>query len=655
MADKLSKQAYGGVEGSKYIPYVGSKSGLKDFTPLVVVIGIGLAVLFAASNAYTAVASGMTVAAGIPGAILGAGFLAILAKKTNVLNTNVTQSMSTAGESMASGITFVLPAIVLIGQDINFITGVIVGLTGAILGIGITSLVHNYLIVEEHGKLVYPESMAISETVVTTEGGGDGLRKMMSGAVVGGFLTAVSTQISGLISTSFALAGEKIKWQWTTDANPLLLGIGFIVGLDVAIMMFAGTVLANLAVIPLIGYFSQMANDTAAAWNNPELLIHAMSGADIQGTYTKYIGAGMMLAGGLLGALKLIPVIIASLKETFKGQEVKGTSGVEETQGKGATGILLLIGMVLLITCALFIASGVLMIVVSLVLIFLFCFLFAIVAARMTGNIGTSNLPISGMTIASLLVVTVTFVIFGNITGDEIWTSKEANIIILLALTTVVTSISNSGGYAQIQKVTFVLGGNRNSIQKVYALATVFGVVATVGVLFLLKDQIVNTEGMAPQASLMAAISEGILSGNLPWTIIFIGVFIAVVLQFLGVPIMTVALGFYLPMGTVTIIAVGAVINEIVKQANKKDSQQLDAKLEKGTIFSSGLIAGGAIIGLIGAFLAVLAPGGAMQNYFFYVGGDTPLLNGNVYSLIAIVALILVSFFYINKKVILDG
>ena len=472
---------------------------------------------------------------------------------------------------------------------------------------------------------------------------------MLTGAAVGGFLTAVSSQILGLISTSFALAGEKVKWQWTTDANPLLLGIGFIVGLDVAIMMFAGTVLANFAIIPLVGYFGQLANDSAAAWNNPELLINTMSGADIQGTYTKYIGAGMMLAGGLIGAIKLIPVIIASLKATFKGS--KGASGVEETEGKGATGILLLIGVVLLITCALFIASGVLMIVVSLILIFLFCFLFSIVAARMTGNIGTSNLPVSGMTIASLLVVTVTFVIFGNITGSEVWTSKEANIIILLALTTVVAAIANSGGYAQIQKVTFVLGGSTNSIQKVYALATVFGVIATVGVLFLLKDQIVNTEGMAPQASLMAAISEGILSGNLPWTIIFIGVFIAVVLQFLGVSIMTVALGFYLPMGTVTIIAVGAVINEIVKRVNKNDPQQLDAKEEKGTIFSSGFIAGGAIIGLIGAFLAVLAPGGAMQNYFFYVGGDTPLLNGNVYSLIAIVALVLVSFFYINKKV----
>ena len=651
MADKLSKQAYGGVEGGEYTPYVAPKNGLKDLTPLVVGIGMGLAILFAASNAYTALASGMTVAAGIPGAILGAGLLAILAKKFNVLNTNVTQGMSSAGESMASGITFVLPAIVLIGQEISFLTGVLVGLTGAILGIGITALVHHYLIIEEHGKLIYPEGMAISETVVTTEGGGDGLKTMLSGAAVGGFLTVVSTQITGLISTSFSLAGEKVKWQWTTDANPLLLGIGFIVGLDVAVMMFAGTILANFAIIPLIGYFGQLANETAVAWNNPELLINTMSGADIQGTYTKYIGAGMMLAGGLIGALKLIPVIIASLKATFKGQGTRGASGVEGSEGRRATGILLLIGVVLLITCALFIASSILMIVVSLVLIFIFCFLFAIVAARMTGNIGTSNLPVSGMTIASLLVVTVTFVIFGNITGSEAWTSKEANIIILLALTTVVAAIANSGGYAQTQKVTFILGGNRTNIQKVYALATVFGVVSTVGVMFLLKDQIVNTEGMAPQASLMAAISEGILSGNLPWTIIFIGVFIAVVLQFLGVPIMTVALGFYLPMGTVTIITVGALISAVVKRVNKNDPEQLDAKEEKGTIFSSGLIAGGAILGLIGAFLAVLAPGRAMQNYFFYVGGDMPLLNGNAYALIAIIVLVLISFFYINQKV----
>ena len=649
MADKLSKQAYGGVEGSKYAPYITSKKDFKELTPTVILIGMALALLFAASNAYTALASGMTVAAGIPGAILGAGLLAIIVKKFNVLNTNVAQGMSSGGESIASGMTFVLPAIVLVGQEVSFFTAVLVGVTGAIMGVGITALVHNYLIIEEHGKLIYPEGMAISETVVTTEGGGDGLKIMLSGAAVGGFLTFVSTQITGFISTAFSLAGEKVKWQWTTDANPLLLGIGFIVGLDVAILMFSGTVLANFAVIPLIGYFGQLANETAVAWNNPDLMINTMSGADIQSTYTKYIGAGMMLAGGVIGAIKLIPVIVASVKETIKG--AKGTSGVKQTEGKDMTGILLLLGIVFLIVSALLIASSVLMIVVSLALIFLFSFLFSIVAARMTGTIGTSNLPVSGMTIASLLIVTVTFVIFGNIAGGDSWTSTEANVIILLALTTVVTAISISGGYAQTQKVTFILGGSKNNIQKVYAIAAVLGVVSTVGVIFLLKDQIVNTEGMAPQASLMAAISEGILSGNLPWAIIFIGVFMAVVMHFLGVPIMTVAIGFYLPMGTVTIIAVGALINAVVKRINKNDAEQLEAKEEKGTIFSSGLIAGGAILGLIGAFLAVLAPGGSMQNYFFYVGGDTPLLNGNVFSFVAIALLVVITLFYINRKV----
>ncbi len=650
MEKKLSKDAYGGIKGSQYKPYIGKENKNQEFTMQVLVIGILMAMLFSASNAYTAVTAGMTVAAGIPGAILGGGILTLVAKKNNILGNNLIQGMSSSGESIASGMTFVLPAVFIIGQDVNFITGVFVGIAGALLGIAITSLVHNHLIIEEHGKLIYPEAMAISETLVTTSNGGSGLKTMGAGFSVGGLFVLLSNQVTGLFSTTFSYIGEgDYKWQWQTDANPLLLGIGFIVGIEVAAMMFAGTILANFAIIPLIGFFAQNVDPTIPAWNDPELLISQMNALDIQNTYTKYIGSGMMLAGGLIGAIKLLPIIIKSIKETINGQEVDED---EMKNKKNITGVILVVGLLFLVMSTVFISSSAGMVIVSIVLIFLFSFLFSIVAARTTGDIGTSNLPVSGMTIASLLIITVIFLIIGNISGNKNWTNESGNLAIILALTTVVTAIATSGGYAQSQKTTFIVGGTKSTMQKVYTIAAVVGVIGSVSTIFLLKPLVLNTPGTAPQANLMASITEGILSSNLPWIIIGVGIAIAIVLYIMGLPIMTVALGFYLPIGTVSIIFVGAILKVLIQKITK-DKEQLELKEAKGTIFSSGLIAGGAIIGLIGAILAVLAPNGDMSKYFFYFGekNGESLFYSNGYSFLMIILLVTIVFMYINKKV----
>lgn len=647
MEKKLSKEAYGGVSGSKYKPYISKEAKLQEITPQVIIIGIILAILFSASNAYAALTAGMTVAAGIPGAILGGGILAIISKKSNALNTNIMQGMASGGESIASGMTFVLPAVFLIGQDVSFMTGFLVGVAGALFGIGVTSIVHNYLIVDEHGTIVYPEAMAISETVVSTDAGGEGLKIMGLGALLGSIMTIISTQITGLMSTTVSFTGDKFKYQWQTDANPLLLGIGFIVGIEVGIAMLAGGILANFAVIPLLGYFTSLADPSAVAWNNPDLALNAMTAADIQSTFTKYIGAGMMLAGGVIGAIKLIPVIISSIKE------VMGSNSAAGDEGNGITGLLFIVAIVLLFVAAFFITSSILMLIVAVLLILLFSFLFSIVSAKMTGDIGTSNLPVSGMTIASLLIVTVVFVLFGQLTGDAGWTSAEGNLTVLLALTSVVTAIAISGGYSQSQKTTFILGGNKLVMQKYYSLAAIFGVASSVAVIKLLSDQIVNNPSMvpAPQATLMASITQGILQNNLPWTIIFVGIFLALVLFLLDLPIMTVALGFYLPMGTVSVVFFGGLLRWMIDRRNANRPAVLEAQVERGTIFSSGLIAGGAICGLIGAFLAVFGGEAGMSAYPFFFATEEPLLSGNGFALIGFIAMFVISYLFINKDV----
>lgn len=653
MQKKLSKEAYGGIHGSKYQPYVTNGESLKQITPTVLLFGVILSIIFAASNAYSGSISGLTVAAGIPGAILGSGFMAVFVKKSNVLNVNVLQGMSSGGEAIASGMIYLLPAFFILSLHVTFVVAVLAGITGLLLGIGFTSIFYNYLIIEEHGELIYPESLAISETLVSSDAKGDGLKVMGYGAGFGSLLTLVSTQFLGLFNTTFALAGSKFKWQWMTEANPLLLGIGFIVGLEVALAMFAGSILANFVIIPLIAEFTTHADPSFVAWNDANMQVVNMTAADIQNIYTKYIGAGMMLAGGFIGAIKLIPVIWKSLKETFAPR--KNIENVNSSK-MNLNIILIILGLMMSVVISVIYSTNISMIFLSIVLIILFSLVFSIVSSRMTGDIGTSNLPVSGMTIAALLVVTVSFVACGQISGNDIWTNKVGNAAILLIGTAIVTSISVAAGYAQTQKVTYIIGGSKDQIQKIYILAAIIGVLTTVLVIFLIAPEAQTNSQILPQANLMATLTNGILTGNLPWAIIFVGIFMAVVFYFLDLPIMTVALGFYLSMATVTIILIGALLRVIIKKVNSKNKEQRELKEEKGIIYSSGLVAGGALTGLVGAVFAVIA-GGQIYNSPIFLGASkganagAAMFSGNLSAILLILVLVLVSFFFVNKKV----
>lgn len=597
MNNKLSKNAYGSVHGRDYIPYIsdGPKSG-GNF--VVLIIGIILAALFAASTAYSGMKSGLTVAAGIPGSIIGSAFITAFAKHKGILGKNLVQGMASGGESVASGVIFVVPAILLIGSKVTFLEGLIVGVGGVLFGIGIASLVYNYLIIEEHGKLMYPESMAICETLVASEGAGESMKYMGVGFGIGGFITVISSSFLNVTNTVISYVNETFyKWKFEIEVNPLLLGIGFIVGLDVAVTMFAGSILSNFAVMPLIGYFSNLANDGSSVWNNPDVAINAMQVKHIAGSYLKYIGAGMMLSGGLIGAIKLIPTIISSIKETISAKSTGNSNN-------SSAGNLILLGGTIFGFIAGFLASNgniLMAIIVSILSLFL-SLLFVIVAGRLTGTIGTSNLPVSGMTIASLVIVTLIFVLMG-------WNSPENNKSLLLFGAFIVTSIAIAGGYSQSQKTTFIIGGNKNEMQKYFAVASIVGVIVVVGTILLLSDQLAltgdNVPFALPQSNLMATLTSGIMSGKLPWVMIILGVVMGIVLFLLNLPIMTIAIGFYLPISTTSIILIGALIRVFIEKTSKSNEEK-EFKVSNGISLSSGLVAGGSILGLLGIILQVL-------------------------------------------------
>lgn len=595
MNKKLSKEAYSGVSGKDYVPYISSGSKLGG-NIAVLFIGILLAALFAASTAYSGMKAGLTVAAGIPGSILGSVLISIFSKKKNILSKNLIQGMSSGGESIASGMIFVFPAILLIGLQVSFLEGLIIGVGGALFGIGGTSLVYNYLIVEEHGKLSYPESMAISETLVASEGAKDSIKFMGTGFAIGGIITAVTSSFLNVTNNVISYVNETFyKWRFQLEVNPLLLGIGFIVGLPVSVAMFSSSILSNMVITPLIGYFAGLGEGPSTVWNDPSIPINAMTVGDISGSYVKYIGAGIMLSGGFISAIRLIPTVVSSIRETRSAKSTENASGAQQY-------IAILAGIVIAFISGFLISGGnLLMAIVATILCIILSLLFVIVAGRLTGTIGTSNLPVSGMTIASIVIVTLLFVIMG-------WKSAGDNRTLLLFGTFVVIAIATAGGYCQSQKVTFIIGGDKNEMQKYYAIASIIGVAVVAGVVILLSDKLAmtgdNVQFALPQANLMATLTSGIMSGKLPWVMIIAGLILGIVFFMLNLPVMTVAIGFYLPISTTSIILVGALIRAYVEKCSK-DEHELEARVSNGVSLSSGLVAGGSIVGLIGIILQV--------------------------------------------------
>lgn len=638
MDNKLSKDAYGGVSGKDYVPYIstGSKSG---GNVAVLIIGIFLAALFAASTAYSGMKSGLTVAAGIPGSIIGSAFIAAFAKQKGLLGKNLVQGMSSGGESVASGIIFVLPAILLIGSKVTFLEGFVIGVGGVLFGIGVASIVHNYLMVEEHGKLMYPESMAISETLVASEGAEDSMKYMGIGFGIGGIITVITSSFLNVTNNVISYVNESFyKWKLEVEVSPLLLGIGFIVGIEVSLTMFAGSILSNFGIMPLIGYFSSLGNDGATVWNNPSVAINAMQVKHIAGSYVKYIGAGMMLSGGLIGAIKLIPTIISSIKQTMNAKSSNGA-------GSSSVGNIILLGGIVVVFIAGFVVSGgnIFMAITASILSLFLSLLFVIVSGRLTGTIGTSNLPVSGMTIASLVLVTLLFVVMG-------WTNPANNKSLLLFGTFIVTAISVGGGYAQSQKVSFIVGGDKNEMQKYFAISGIVGVIVVVATILLLSSQLAmtgdNVPFALPQANLMATLTAGIMSGTLPWVMIIVGAVMGVVLFLLKLPVMTVAIGFYLPIATTSIILIGALLRAFIEKTSQSETEK-EVKVSNGISLASGLVAGGSILGLVGIILQV---SGVIKG-----NGPTGFAASNGMAFIILFGLVIATIIPIMKSKVKDA
>lgn len=592
---RLSRTAYGGVKGEDYIPYVSTTEVVPEATGYSIIMGILFAAVFAAANTYLGLKVGLTISAGIPGAILATGLLKSIFKRNSILEANYVASLAAVGESIAGGIIFVLPAIILIGFDLSISTVAIVTIIGGFMGVYFVTPVRKYLIVEEHGNLIYPESMAQAEVLVNSSQGGEGFKSVLKGLGVGfGYK---------FLSGGLGLWNETSSYTITSyqgavigmDTLASLMGVGFIVGTKTSVLMFGGSVIAWLGLIPLIKFFGSFS--TTAIFPS-DMLIVDMNAKEVWENYIRYIGAGAVAAGGFFSLAKSLPTIITSFKQAMGGFG-KGSKS-EDRINQDAPIIWLLAAAILgfLLTWLIpSLNSG----PVGAALAVLFSFFFAVVSARMVGVIGASNNPVSGMTIATLLVIASVYRAMGQ-------TGTEGMRMALLASGIVCVAVAVAGGVGQSLKATFILGGTPKKIQHgMFIALAVASIIAGATVLLLSNAYgIGSAEVTAPQATLMRLIVEGIMIGQLPWTLVIIGIMIAVFCALASLPILPVALGLYLPISLNSAIFFGGIVRNLVDNKFKENELDMNTAVERGTLIASGLVAGDALTGIVIGIFAAL-------------------------------------------------
>ena len=585
-------------------PYIPADKVVPEFTVTALLIGILLAIVFGAANAYLGLLVGMTVSASIPAAVISMGIIRVILRKDSILENNMVQTICSAGESVAAGAIFTLPALFLWAEEgkIDFpsiLTIFLIALFGGVLGVCFMVPLRQALIVEEHGTLPFPEGTACAEVLLAGEEGGSKAGTIFAGlgiAAVYKFL-ADGTQ---LFKSEIGHAFESYKGsQVGIQVLPALAGVGYICGPKISSYMFAGGTLSWFVLMPLIALFGADATIFPASKTVTELLTMEGGGPSaLWSNYIKYIGAGAVATGGIISLIKSLPLIIRTFKQAIDSMKNKNAAhkGLRTEQDLP---IPVLIAVALVIAVLIWLIPTFPVNLIGALIIVVFGFFFATVSSRMVGLIGSSNNPVSGMTIATLLFATVILKATGStgITGMVGAISIGGIICIVAAI---------AGDASQDLKTGFIVGATPKKQQ----LGEIIGVVASAAaigfVLYLLNEAWgYGTEKIpAAQATMMKMLVEGIMNGELPWALIFIGVFIAIVVEILHMPVMPFAVGMYLPFSLSAGIMAGGVVRILVEK-RKGTEKEKKARTDRGLLFTSGMIAGEGIVGILLAVFAV--------------------------------------------------
>ena len=630
------------MKKDEFKPYIPADKITPEFTVTSVIMGVLLAIIFGAANAYLGLRVGMTVSASIPAAVISMGVIRVIMKKDSILESNMVQTIGSAGESLAAGAIFTLPVLFLwskegITEAPSLITISLIALFGGILGVLFMVPLRNALIVKEHGVLPYPEGTACAEVLLAGEEGGASAKSVFAGM---GLAALFKFVVDGLkvIPSVITAPLKAFKTELSAEVYPALLGVGYICGPKIASYMFAGGLIGWFVLIPAIITFG----GSTILYPGTKTIadMYAAGGASaIWSSYIRYIGAGAVAAGGIISLIKSLPLIVRTFADAIKG--MKGAGNSNSTVRTEADLDMRVIGIgVLIMIIAIWLLPEIPVSPLGAVLIALFGFFFATVSSRMVGIVGSSNNPVSGMAIATLLFSTLCV----KVTGDTgVHGMKGA-----IAIGSVICIIAAmAGDTSQDLKTGYILGATPKKQQIGELIGAVVSAVTIGGVLVLLDSAwgFGTTELAAPQATLMKMIIEGVMQGNLPWALVFIGVFIAIVVEILGISVLPVAIGLYLPLELSATIMIGGVIRWFVdkKKADKEENKDANS----GILFCSGMIAGEGLVGILLAILAVVNVAGKIDLSGSFTTG---VVGGVVLMVVMILCILKFSLWSKNGK-----
>ncbi len=672
--------------GSEVKPYIAAEQSIPEFTWSAVLVGAILGIVFGASSLYLVLRVGMTVSASIPVAVLSITLFRAFSKvfKTRtatILENNVTQTAGSAGESIAFGVGVTMPALMILGYDMELAHVMLVAGLGGLLGILMMIPLRRAFIVRKHRELKYPEGTACAKVLIVGERGGTSAKTVFAGFGVAAIYQFLMQGMKLWVDIPSRAIRGFTGAVASCEVSPVLLGVGYIIGPRVSSIMVAGGVLSALVLTPVIATFGASATDPVAPGTVP---IAAMAPAEIQGTYVLYVGAGAVATGGVISVFQVLPLIFGSARGAFRDLGSKQKNGVESvgsaqrprTERDLPMAVVLLgsLGLIAAIAASSLIPTDTIGRAVGGVLVVLFGFLFVTVSSRLTGEIGSSSNPISGMTVATLLLTCLIFVLRG-------WIGPEYQFAALSIAAVVCIAASNGGTTSQDLKTGHLVGGTPRSQQLAILVGALTSAIAIGATLLLLNeagsipteneeyqreltvdpaslDETTTYEGEeykvwrlsgiqggkyyvkpdaqegdlttvyvdpaingrisqtddgrdvtkynAPKATLMATIIDGIMGNTLPWGLVLLGIFIAVVMQLAGVPALPFAVGVYLPLSVSAPIFIGGMVRWIVDTIKKAPPEESDSS--PAVLMASGYIAGGTITAILVTILISFSP-----------------------------------------------
>lgn len=598
---------------AKFKPFIADDQIIPEFSAKAIILGAIFGLIFGAATVYLALRAGLTVSASIPIAVLAIAVFKRFGKST-ILENNIVQTIGSAGESVAAGVAFTIPALIFLAGGeafFNYFNIFTLALVGGILGVLFMVPLRRSLIVKEHATLPYPEGTACAEVLVAGERGGSLAGKVFAGLGIA-FLYKSFMSILGLWKDvpGFAFSRNSAfpNASVAAEITPEYLGVGYIIGPRIAGVLVAGGVLSALVLVPLISYIG----DALPTFLKPgigDLLISQMTPTQIRLGYARFIGAGAVAAAGLITLIRTLPTIVSAFTDSFKNLR-DAKAGVSQTRTERDIPITYVIlgSLALVIIVAILpqlpgtfpgtLLMGLLVVV--------FGFFFVTVSSRIVGIIGSSSNPISGMTIATLMATCLIFVGLG-------WTGESYQSLAMAVGGIVCIAAANAGATSQDLKTGYIVGATPIWQQ----LGLVIGVVVStfvIGWTLQTIDSSMQFEGVkhaigsdryaAPQATLMATIIKGLLAQDLPWGLVFVGMFISVVVELCGVRSLSFAVGAYLPLSTTAPIFVGGLMKALADRMAGHKAGHEESEVSSGMLYSTGLVAGGSLTGVAIALLS---------------------------------------------------